>query len=329
MFTFIIGFILVLILLYASKKLYWSGTQCPSKDRMDNKIVVITGSNTGIGKSTAIELAKRGAHIILACRNRQRAEQAKQEIQIKSNNNQIDIEIIDTSSLQSVRECANRLRKRLSRIDVLINNAGVLTRSKEKSIDGYEIHFATNYLGHFLLTNLLLDLLKKAPSARIINVAALAHTFLNCQIHWDDINLEKKTYLTFYAYAHSKLANIMFTNELAKRLKGTNITTNSLHPGVVHTELIRYLGGRYENILRILAPFIKAILWFFLKNPEEGAQTTIYLASDIHLNNVTGKYFSDCIEVQPSKTALNEEDNRHLWLLSEQMTKLNDSLKND
>ncbi|CAF2865399.1 unnamed protein product [Rotaria sp. Silwood2] len=317
MLTFIIGFILVLILLYVSKKFYWSGTQCPSKDRMDDKIVVITGSNTGIGKYTAIELAKRGAHIILACRNRQRAQEAKQEIQTKSNNNQIDIEIIDTSSLQSVRECATRLRKRLPRIDVLINNAGVLTRSKEKSIDGYEIHFATNYLGHFLLTNLLLDLLKKAPSARIINLAALAHKFMNCHMHWNDINLEKTSYVAFYAYARSKLANIMFTNELAKRLKG-----------VVHTELVRSIGGRYENIFNIVEKLITPILWFFLKSSEEGAQTTIYLASDIHLDNVTGKYFSDCIEVQPSETTLNKEDNQYLWLLSEQMTKLDDSLKN-
>ncbi|CAF1019489.1 unnamed protein product [Rotaria sordida] len=328
MFTFIIGFILVLILLYASKKLYWSGTQCPSKDRMDDKIVVITGSNTGIGKSTAIELAKRGARIILACRNQQRAEEAKQEIQIKSNNNQIEIEILDTSSLQSVRECATRLRKHLPRIDVLINNAGVLTQSNEKSIDGFEIHFATNYLGHFLLTNLLLDLLKKAPSARIINVAALAHQFFNCQIHWDDINLEKTSYKAFYAYARSKLANIMFTNELAKRLKGTNITANSLHPGLVHTEFIRYAGSRYEKILYIIEQLITPILWIFIKSSEEGAQTTIYLASDIHLDNVSGKYFSDCIEIQPSKMTLNEEDNRRLWSLSEKMTKLDDSLKN-
>ncbi|CAF4962011.1 unnamed protein product, partial [Rotaria socialis] len=208
------------IFLYASKKFYWSGTHCPSQDRMDDKIVVITGSNTGIGKHTAIELAKRGARIILACRSRQRAEEARQEIISKSNNNQIDIEIIDTSSLQSVRECAARLRKSLPRIDVLINNAGMLTQSKEKSVDGYEIHLATNHLGHFLFTNLLLDLLEKAPSARVINVSALAHAFFNCHIHWDDINLEKTPCSAFYAYSCSKFANVMFTNELAKRLKG-------------------------------------------------------------------------------------------------------------
>ncbi|CAF3701875.1 unnamed protein product [Adineta steineri] len=326
MFIFILGFVLLLSLLYASKKLYWSGTRCPSKDRMDDKIVVITGSNTGIGKYTAIELAKRGAHIILACRNQERAEAAKKEIQIKSNNNHIDIEILDTSSFQSVRECASRLKKRLPRIDVLINNAGVLTESHEKSIDGYEIHLATNHLGHFLFTNLLLDLLKKAPSARIINVSALAHKckFFNCQIHWDDINLENKSYTPFYIYARSKLANIMFTNELAKRLKGTNITANSLHPGVIKTDLGHNMGGRYQHIFRLFLKILSPILWFFLKNTEEGAQTTIYLASDINLDNVTGKYFSDCTEVQPSDKALNEQDNRRLWLLSEQMTKLNE-----
>ncbi|CAF1924051.1 unnamed protein product [Rotaria magnacalcarata] len=294
---------------------------------MDDKIVVITGSNTGIGKHTAIELAKRGARIILACRSRQRAEEARQEIISKSNNNRIDIEIIDTSSLQSVRECATRLRKSLPRIDVLINNAGMLTQSKEKSIDGYEIHLATNHLGHFLFTNLLLDLLKKAPSARVINVSALAHALFNCHIHWDDINLEKTPCSAFYAYSCSKFANVMFTNELAKRLKGTHITTNSLHPGIVHTEFGRYYGGRYQIIFELFHQLLSPLLWFFLKSSEEGAQTTIYLASDIHLDNVTGKYFSDCLEVQPSPLTLNEEDNQRFWLLSEQMTKLNDNFK--
>ncbi|CAM4920797.1 unnamed protein product [Rotaria socialis] len=316
MFTFVIGFVLVLIFLYASKKFYWSGTHCPSQDRMDDKIVVITGSNTGIGKHTAIELAKRGARIILACRSRQRAEEARQEIISKSNNNQIDIEIIDTSSLQSVRECAARLRKSLPRIDVLINNAGMLTQSKEKSVDGYEIHLATNHLGHFLFTNLLLDLLKKAPSARVINVSALAHAFFNCHIHWDDINLEKTPCSAFYAYSCSKFANVMFTNELAKRLKG-----------IVHTEFGRYYGGRYQIIFELFHQLLSPLLWFFLKSSEEGAQTTIYLASDIHLDNVTGKYFSDCLEVQPSPLTFNEEDNQRFWLLSEQMTKLNDNFK--
>ncbi|CAF4458073.1 unnamed protein product, partial [Rotaria magnacalcarata] len=323
------------IFLYASKKFYWSGTHCPSQDRMDDKIVVITGSNTGIGKHTAIELAKRGARIILACRSRQRAEEARQEIISKSNNNRIDIEIIDTSSLQSVRECATRLRKSLPRIDVLINNAGtflksllrflpafiiehlgMLTQSKEKSIDGYEIHLATNHLGHFLFTNLLLDLLKKAPSARVINVSALAHALFNCHIHWDDINLEKTPCSAFYAYSCSKFANVMFTNELAKRLKG-----------IVHTEFGRYYGGRYQIIFELFHQLLSPLLWFFLKSSEEGAQTTIYLASDIHLDNVTGKYFSDCLEVQPSPLTLNEEDNQRFWLLSEQMTKLNDNFK--
>ncbi|CAF3770073.1 unnamed protein product [Adineta steineri] len=294
MFIFILGFVLLLSLFYASKKLYWSGTRCPSKDRMDDKIVVITGSNTGIGKYTAIELAKRGAHIILACRNQERAEAAKKEIQIKSNNNHIDIEILDTSSFQSVRECASRLKKRLPRIDVLINNAGVLTESHEKSIDGYEIHLATN------------------------------HLVFNCQIHWDDINLEKESYTPFYIYARSKLANIMFTNELAKRLKGTNITANSLHPGVIKTDLGHNICGRYQHIFRLFLKILSPIIWIFFKNTEEGAQTTIYLASDINLDNVTGKYFSDCTEVQPSDKALNEQDNRRLWLLSEQMTKLNE-----
>ncbi|CAF0933023.1 unnamed protein product [Adineta steineri] len=356
-----------LVILYISNIYYWSGTRCPSFDRMDGKTVIITGSNSGVGKYTAIELAKRGAHIILACRDRKRTEEALKEICKLSGSNNVEIEIVDLASLKSIEECAKRLCGRLSKLDVLINNAGVMMAS-EKSVDGYEIHFAVNHLGHFLLTNLLLDLMKKAPSARIINVSSVNHAFLNITINWDDINFTKpywkinayshsklanilftnelarrlqvlnitinwddinftKPYWKINAYSHSKLANILFTNELARRLQDTNITANSLHPGVVRTEVIRNILGHYQIILNTILLLITPLWCCFTKSPEQGAQTSIYLASDRRLNHVTGKYFKECKEYPSSKTSLDQQAAKRLWKLSEEMTHLDDALK--
>ncbi|CAF0830986.1 unnamed protein product [Adineta steineri] len=336
---------IITLILYISNIYYWSGTRCPSFDRMDGKTVIITGSNSGVGKYTAIELAKRGAHIILACRDRKRTEEALKEICKLSGSNNVEIEIVDLASLKSIEECAKRLCGRLSKLDVLINNAGVMMAS-EKSVDGYEIHFAVNHLGHFLLTNLLLDLMKKAPSARIINVSSVNHAylmkkapsariinvssvnhaFLNITINWDDINFTKP-YWKINAYSHSKLANILFTNELARRLQDTNITANSLHPGVVRTEVIRNILGHYQIILNTILLLITPLWCCFTKSPEQGAQTSIYLASDRRLNHVTGKYFKECKEYPSSKTSLDQQAAKRLWKLSEEMTHLDDALK--
>ncbi|CAF1426223.1 unnamed protein product [Adineta steineri] len=292
---------------------------------MDGKTVIITGSNSGVGKYTAIELAKRGAHVILACRDRKRTEKALKEICKLSGSNNVEIEIVDLASLKSIQECAKRLRGRLSKLDVLINNAGVMMAS-EKSVDGYEIHFAVNHLGHFLFTNLLLDLMKNASSARIINVSSISHAFLNITINWDDINFTKP-YWKFNAYSHSKLANILFTNELARRLQNTNITTNSLHPGLVRTEVIRNILGHYQIILNTLILLLTPIWYCLIKSPEQGAQTSIYLASDRRLNHVTRKYFKECKECTSSKTSLDQQAAKRLWKLSEEMTHLDDALK--
>ncbi|CAF0941171.1 unnamed protein product [Adineta steineri] len=316
---------IITLILYISNIYYWSGTRCPSFDRMDGKTVIITGSNSGVGKYTAIELAKRGAHIMLACRDRKRTEEALKEICKLSGSNNVEIEIVDLASLKSIEECAKRLCGRLSKLDVLINNAGVMMAS-EKSVDGYEIHFAVNHLGHFLLTNLLLDLMKKAPSARIINVSSVNHAFLNITINWDDINFTKP-YWKINAYSHSKLANILFTNELARRLQDTNITANSLHPGVVRTEVIRNILGHYQIILNTILLLITPLWCCFTKSPEQGAQTSIYLASDRRLNHVTGKYFKECKEYPSSKTSLDQQAAKRLWKLSEEMTHLDDALK--
>ncbi|CAF0849538.1 unnamed protein product [Adineta ricciae] len=313
------------ILLYLVNIYYVSGTRCPSSDRMDGKTVVITGSNTGIGKYAAVELARRGAHVILACRDRKRTEEALRDIRRLSGSEKVEMEMLDLASLQSVRECAKRLRDRLTKLDVLINNAGVMMASG-KSVDGYEIHFAVNHLGHFLLTNLLLDLMKKAPSARIINVSSINHAFWGLQINWDDINFTKP-YWRMNAYSHSKLANVLFTNELARRLQDTNITANSLHPGVVRTEVTRSILGNYQSILDGIILLITPIWYCLTKTPEQGAQTSIYLATDRQLDHVTGKYFSECKECPSSKTSQDRQSAERLWKLSEEMTNLRDALK--
>ncbi|CAF0764833.1 unnamed protein product [Adineta steineri] len=199
--------------------------------------------------------------------------------------------------------------------------------ASEKSVDGYEIHFAVNHLGHFLLTNLLLDLMKNAPSARVINVSSTSHAFLNITMNWDDINFTKP-YWRINAYSHSKLANILFTNELARKLQNTNITANSLHPGCVQTEIARnILGGHYQIILNTLVLILTSISYYLTKTPEQGAQTSIYLASDRRLDHVTGKYFKDCKKCSSSKTSLDQQAAKRLWKLSEEMTHLDDALK--
>ncbi|CAF0769153.1 unnamed protein product [Didymodactylos carnosus] len=281
----------ILILLYLLKIYYWSGGSFKSDQRLDGKYVIITGANTGIGKATATDLVQRGiicgyykdrtdkkcfliglgAHVILACRDRQRAQTAADDIRNKTGSQNVEIEIVDTSSLESVKSFAIRIRKKLKHLDILINNA-------------------------------------------------VAHM----EIQFDDINLEKR-YTPLIGYAHSKLANILFTRELAKRLQGTNITANSLHPGVIVTELLRYNEQRIPPFLYPLYSLLKPLAWFFTKNADQGSQTTIRLAVDKKLDGVTGKYFSDCVEVATSSQASDDQAAKRLWEVSEKMTRLKEA----
>lgn len=196
---------------------------------------------------------------------------------------------------------------------ILINNAGVMAiPNRLTTKDGFELQIGTNHFGHFLLTNLLLDTIKASAPARIINVSSLAHKF--GKIHRDDLQLEKGSYTRWVSYGQSKLANILFTRELAKRLNGTNVTVNSLHPGAVATELGRHLG-----ILHYIALPFQALV----KTPKSGAQTSIMLAVDPDLEKVTGKYFVDCAIATESKAAQCDETAAWLWEVSERITKLN------
>ena len=227
-----------------------AGGVCRSKARLDGKTVIITGANTGIGLETAVDLAKRNARVILACRSVERGEKAAVEVRKRSNNDNAVFCQLDLASLESVRKFASKILEEEPRIDILINNAGVMALPQRTlTIDGFEMQFGTNHLGHFLLTNLLLDRIKEAPSARIVNVSSGAHR--QGKMDFDNLNSEK-SYVPWVAYGTSKLANILFTRSLAKRLEGTNVTANSLHPGVINTELARHLSLPIVSIIKII-----------------------------------------------------------------------------
>jgi len=300
-------------------KQYFRGGVFISDVRIDGKVVIITGANTGIGKETAVDLAKRGGRIIMACRDLQRAEAAAKEIKMAANvgDDNVIVEIMDLSSFKSVRAFAERINARESHIDILINNAGVMWTDYTKTVDGNELQFHVNHLGHFLLTHLLLEKLKAAPEARIVTVSSLAHT--RGEIKLDDLNSEK-SYGRKEAYEQSKLANVLFSRSLAKRLQGTSVTTYSLHPGVVDTELTRYIpfiGNKY------VYQVVRVLLYPFFKSPEDGAQTTLYCAVEPSIAKDTGKYYSDCAEKQAAPQALDDDVAEKLWEASEKLVGLN------
>ena len=222
---------------------YFAGGVCYSKVTLDGKTVIITGANTGIGKETAVDLARRGARVILACRSAEKGEEAVVEVRARSGNDKVVFRRLDLASLESVRQFASEILEEEPTIDILINNAGVMACPYSKTEDGFEMQFGVNHLAHFLLTNLLLDRLKKAPTARIVTVSSIAYRLVR-RINFDDLNSEK-SYSPLVAYGQSKLANILFTRSLAKRLAGTSVIANCLHPGVItKTELYRYLLGQ-------------------------------------------------------------------------------------
>ena len=233
----VLGVVGVILVLWMIRK-YASGGVCRSEAKLDGKTVIITGGNTGIGKETAIDLAKRNARVILACRSEEKGKKAEVDVRRESGNSDVHFHQLDLSSFESIRKFAKEVLEEESSVDILINNAAVMMCPYMKTVDGFETQFGVNHLGHFLLTNLLLDRIKQAPEGRIVNVSSVAHTFCG-PLNLDTINSEDK-YSAINAYNQSKLANVLFTRELAKRLEGTNVITTSLHPGAVDTELQRH-----------------------------------------------------------------------------------------
>lgn len=255
--------------------------------RLDGKVVIITGANTGIGKETAVDLARRGAKVYMACRSVERGEEAVQEVINRSRSASVYFRQLDLASLKSVRSFAETFLAEERRLDILINNAGIMACPKYLTEDGFEMQIGVNHMGHFLLTNLLLELVKKSAPSRIVNVSSIAHLY--GKINKEDLNSEK-SYSPIPAYNQSKLANVLFTRELARRLKDTGVSTYSLHPGVINTELGRHLGDSICGLCTI--KIIKPLAWIFHKTPKAGAQTTITCAVDPDLEHITGEYFS-------------------------------------
>ncbi len=276
---------------------------------MEGKICMITGANSGIGKATAIGLAKLNSRIIIICRDKDRGEKAKEEIIIQTGNKNIDLLLCDLSSQEQIRKLVAEFKEKYQNLHMLINNAGIMLKMRTLSVDGFEMNFAVHFLAPFLLTNLLLDVLKKSAPSRVINVASAAHK--RAKIDLDDLQSENKKYRLFSVYGISKLAEVLFTYELSRRLEGTGVTANTVHPGVVNTNL-----GRDQS---------KFSQWFarkFFKSPEEGAQTSIYLASSSEVEGITGKYFVNKQLKESSEESYNEEYAKKLWQTAEEMTKL-------
>ena len=282
---------------------------------IQSKICLITGGTNGIGKSTALGLARMGGTVVIVGRNAQKTSQVVEEIRTASGNNKVDSLLADLSSQQEVRHLANEFKSRYSHLHVLVNNAGGFFMKRQISADGIEMTFALNHLAPFLLTHLLLDTIKASAPARVINVASAAHT--SGKIEFDNLQGER-TY-TPKAYDNSKLANILFTIELARRLKGTGVTVNALHPGFAATGFAKNNGKVFAALVSIFAPLVA-------RSPAKGAQTSVYLASSPGVEGVTGKYFFDSHVVPAAPQATDMAVARKLWDASAGLVHLVDGL---
>ncbi|XP_030388358.1 retinol dehydrogenase 12-like isoform X2 [Scaptodrosophila lebanonensis] len=306
--------LLISIAVYFIKDLMQGGKFNKETDEK-GKVVIVTGSNTGIGKETVRELARRGATVYMACRDMKKCEEAREEIVLETKNKYVYCRECDLASLDSVRKFVASFKREQQKLHILINNAGVMRCPRSVTKDGFELQLGVNHMGHFLLTNLLLDVLKGSAPSRIINVSSLAHT--RGEINVGDLNSEK-SYNEGGAYNQSKLANILFTRELAKRLEGTSVTVNALHPGVVDTEIFRHMGF-FSNFFANL--IFRPLFWPFIKTAKNGAQTTLYAALDPDLAETTGKYFSDCNLKDVAAAATDDQMAKWLWAVSEKWTR--------
>lgn len=275
-----------------------------------NKNILITGSSRGIGFYTALGLAELGVHLIIVSHDKEHCKEAVRQINKAYGEGTSRYYVADLSSQSEIRDLAEKVKDDYDQLDVLINNVGAWFSEYQESEDGIEKTFALNHLSYFLLTGLLLDLMKKSTPARIINVASDAHKGID-RIHFEDIGFSDK-YRPFKTYAQSKLANIMFTYELADRLEDMDITVNALHPGSVASKLYRNFG--------ILEPVINFWIKITGKTSEEGAETSIYLASSDEVSNITGKYFDDKELAKSSKVSYQKDQWKRLWAISEEMT---------
>ena len=273
---------------------------------MRGKTVLITGGTSGIGEVAAIRLAEKGARIILIARDEKRAEATLAKLRAANPDSNHVSHLADLSLMAETKRVGEEIALREARIDVLLNNAGALFNRREETAEGLEKTFATNHMAYFVLTNVLLDKLKSTPGARIVCTASDAHK--GNTLDFDDLQ-SKKRYMGFSVYGRSKLCNILFTRELARRIAGSGMTANCLHPGFVATRFGAGSGGVMDMLLKVAKP-VGAI------SPEEGAKTIIYLASSPDVANVSGDYFYKCKISTPTKEAQNDADAKRLWEVS-------------
>jgi NAD(P)-dependent dehydrogenase (short-subunit alcohol dehydrogenase family) len=279
---------------------------------MQGKICMVTGANSGIGKATALALAQMGAAVVMVCRDRARGEQARSEITTKSRNNAVDLLQADLSSQQSIRQLVENFQHHYPHLHVLINNAGAAFPGRRETVDGLEMTFAVNYLAPFLLTHLLLDVLTASAPARIVNVSSGSHKAGYIKLD----NLQSKNpYRSMKVYGQAKLAVVLFTYELARRLEGTGVTVNCLHPGFVATNFAQSdVGPAFRLLVKVIGSFGAS--------PQEGAKTSIYLASSPEVEGVTGKYVVKSIPKRSAAISYDESLQRQLWDQSAKLVNL-------
>lgn len=274
---------------------------------MKDQVCIITGATSGIGRATAFDLARLNATVVMICRNPELGKQTKNEIVRETGNSNIDVLIADLASQQAIRNVADEFKSKYKTLSLLVNNAGY-AGPRTLTPDGIERTFAVNHLAYFLLTNLLLDLAKASAPARIINVSSEAHR--NVKLDFNDLQMENN-YSGFRAYSISKLCNVLFTYELARRLADSSVTANALHPGFLSTGIFREAPAVVQFAVKVIAG-----------SAEKGAKAIIYLGTSPELANVSGKYFNGTKEVRSAEQTYDREAAEKLWVVSEKMTSL-------
>lgn len=286
---------------------------------LKGKLCMITGATSGIGKAAALALARLGSSLVLVARDRARGERTLEEIVQKTGNRQVELMLADFSSQQQIRQLARNFLAKERPLHILFNNAGVVMLRREETVDGIETTFAVNHLGYFLLTRLLLERIQASAPSRIVSTASDAYGYAGGRLDFEDLQSQKR-YSTMNVYGKSKLANILFTQELARSLEGTGVTANCFHPGLVGSNFARNNGPLASIGMLLIRPFIRSI--------KKGAETGVHLCASPAVEGVTGGYFFNKGERRLKAYARNEEDARRLWNISERMTGLRPASKN-